>query len=182
MRTPLAGELERVVDQVGEGVLELRRGNQLRLGKLARETLDGDIELDFRAAIRLAMVVSKAENGTHVNGRSASQSARPSDFRISRQRRLWGTSSAMSSASGLSSGTAWASSHAVTAMARERAAQIMGGGRGQTAESGQLLLAGERHLRGRERIRQPARLIRDAPGVPGDQSGTQNEGEPQAPT
>ena len=51
---------------------------------------------------------------------------------------------------------------------RERAAQIMGGGRGQSAESRQLLLAGERHLRGRKRVRQPPRLVRDAPGVPGD--------------
>ena len=168
--------------RLAKRVPELRRRNQLWLGA-ARAAMRSTAtsSCDVRAADgSFGDGLSRAESGTRVNG-AAPRCRRcwPSDLRISRQRWLWLTSSATSSASGLSS------RHAVGELARghrdgrERAAELVRGGRGEAAQRRQLLLARERHLRGRERVRQPARLVRDPPGVAGDQRGAQHQGEPQ---
>ena len=62
----------------------------------------------------------------------------------------------------------------------ERTAEVMRRRGRKAAQRGQLLLAGERHLRGRQRIRQPARLVGDAPGIAGDQRRAEHQREPQA--
>ena len=52
---------------------------------------------------------------------------------------------------------------------RERTAELVRGGGREPPSAEQLLLAGERHLGRRERIRQAARLVGDPPGVGRDQ-------------
>ena len=53
MRTSVAGELDGVVDQVGEAMLEFGRGGQLWFRSTRSHALDGDIEVDLRTAVRV---------------------------------------------------------------------------------------------------------------------------------